>query len=146
VTNPAKREELLPRLKQICAGIEGVDQVIDGRDAPSLGMPTPAENPGCGDLILFAKAGYAFLKSPSWSDAVVESKTYLGTHGYPASDPEMDGVFVASGYGIKKGAPLGKISNLDVAPTLARLLGVALPGVEGHPLERILESDALTAP
>jgi predicted AlkP superfamily pyrophosphatase or phosphodiesterase len=146
VTNPAKRAEILPHLKQLCAGIEGVDQVIDGSDAPSLGMPTPQENPGCGDVILFAKPGYAFLKGPNWNDAVVEAKSYLGTHGYPASDPELDGIFVASGYGIKKGAQLGKISNLEVAPTVARLLGVALPGADGHPLEAILDAGALTAP
>ena len=29
------------------------------------------------------------------------SKNYLGTHGYPNSDPELDGIFIASGYGIK---------------------------------------------
>jgi predicted AlkP superfamily pyrophosphatase or phosphodiesterase len=143
VTNPSRRDELLPRLKELCAGIEGVAQVIDGQDAPSLGMPTPAENPGCGELILFAKPGYAFLKSPNWNEAVVDTRTYLGTHGYPATDPELDGIFIASGYGIKPGTHLGRISNLDVAPTVARLLGVQMNGIDGHAREEILEPDTL---
>jgi predicted AlkP superfamily pyrophosphatase or phosphodiesterase len=139
INDPARRAELLPKLKRIAAGIEGIDQVIDGADANRLGMPTPAENSGTGDLILFAKPGYAFLKGQNWTDVVSESKTYLGTHGYPASDPELDGIFLASGVGIKKGVALGRVSNLDVAPTAARLLGITLPNVEGKPIAAALE-------
>lgn len=140
VTDPAKRAELVPRLKQLCAGIEGVAQVVEGADANSFGMPTPAENQGTGDVILFAKPGYAFLKSAGWKDVVSDTKAYLGTHGYLASDPELDGIFVAAGRGIKPGVNLGRISNLDVAPTAARLLGLELKDVEGKVLEEALES------
>lgn len=141
VTDPARRAELLPKLKSICSGIEGVAQVIDGSDAPSLGMPAPAENQGMGDLILFAKPGYAFLKNPNWDAVVSDSKSYLGTHGYPASDPELDGIFIASGPGIKPGVNLGRISNLDVAPTAARILGLELNGAEGKPLLQALSTE-----
>ena len=48
VTDPAKRGELLPKLKELCAKIEGVAQVIDGEDGPKLGMPTPFGKPGHG--------------------------------------------------------------------------------------------------
>ncbi len=145
-TDPAKKAALLPKLKELCVGIEGVEQVLDGEQAPTLGMPTPAENPGTGDLILYAKAGYAFLKNAGGDTAVTDTRTYLGTHGYPASDPELEGVFFASGYGIKPGGSLGKIRNLDVAPTAARLLGVPLPEVQGEVLEEILDAAALPAP
>ena len=37
VTDPAKRAELLPKLKTLCAGLEGVKEVIDGQDGPRLG-------------------------------------------------------------------------------------------------------------
>jgi predicted AlkP superfamily pyrophosphatase or phosphodiesterase len=57
-----------------------------------------------------------------------------GSHGYPATDPDMDALFIASGYGVRPGALPAKISNLDVAPTIARLLGVALPSAKGKPL------------
>ena len=58
--NSAGKAELLPKLKELFAATEGVDKVIDGNDGPTLGMPKPNENQGMGDLVLYAKAGYAF--------------------------------------------------------------------------------------
>jgi predicted AlkP superfamily pyrophosphatase or phosphodiesterase len=138
VTDPAKRSELLPKLQTLCAGLEGVKEVIDGRDGPKLGMPTPAENQGMGDLVLYAKDGYAFFQGLDGTEIVREGKNYSGTHGYRNTDPELDGIFLASGYGIKPGTKLERVSNLDVAPTIAKLLGVPLPNVEGRVLEEIL--------
>ena len=140
VTDPAKRAGLLPKLKTLCAGLEGVAKVIDGNDGPTLGMPTPAENQGMGDLVLYAKDGYAFFQGLDGAEVVRESKTYLGTHGYLNTDPELDGIFLASGYGIKPGVKLERVTNLDVAPTIAELLGVPLPNVEGRVLTEILAS------
>jgi predicted AlkP superfamily pyrophosphatase or phosphodiesterase len=138
VTDPTKRSELVPKLKALCAGLEGVQQVLDGNDGPTLGMPTPAENQGMGDLVLYAKDGYAFFQGLDGADVVRESKIYLGTHGYINSDPELDGIFLASGYGIKPGVKLERVTNLDVAPTIADLLSVPLPNVEGRVLEEFL--------
>lgn len=138
VTDPARLPGLLPQLKALCGGLEGVAQVRDGADGPQLGLPLPGENQGMGDLMLFAKAGYAFKDDSVGSNVVVESKNLLGTHGYLASDPEMDGVLVAWGYGIRGGVRLDRIANLDVAPTLAELLGVSLPQVEGRVLRELL--------
>ncbi len=139
VTNPARKAELLPKLKEMFAQTEGVDRVIDGTEGHTLGMPTPEENPGMGDLILYPKAGYAF-KNDAGGDAVVApSVGYAGTHGYLNSDPELDGIFIASGRGIKKGILLDRMANLDVAPTIAKLMELKLPDVDGRMLEEILE-------
>jgi predicted AlkP superfamily pyrophosphatase or phosphodiesterase len=138
VTDPAKRDAVLPKLREICAGLEGVDKVIDGADAHSIDIPTPAENQGTGDLILVAKPGYAFQAKLDGDATTGDPKNYYGTHGYLASDPELDGVFLAWGYGIKPGTKLGKIRNRDVAPTIAELLGVPLPNVEGRVLKEML--------
>jgi hypothetical protein len=43
----------------------------------------------------------------------------------------MDPIFIASGYGVRAGAALGRIANIDVASTLADLLGVRLPDARG---------------
>jgi hypothetical protein len=40
--------------------------------------------------------------------------------------------------GIKKGVTLETIANTSIAPTLARILGVPLPGTEGPVLDEIL--------
>jgi predicted AlkP superfamily pyrophosphatase or phosphodiesterase len=138
VPDPAKREALLPKLRELCTGLEGVDKVIDGKDAHTIDIPTPTENQGTGDLILTAKAGYAFQAKVDGDATNGDPKGYYGTHGYLASDPELDGAFIAWGYGIKPGTKLGKIRNRDVAPTVAELLGVPLPHVEGNALTEML--------
>lgn len=139
VTDPARRAELVPRLKELFAQTEGVAEVIDAATgAHALGMPTPAENQGMGELILYPKAGYAFSAVATGDTVVGPSVNYAGTHGYPSSDPELDGIFLAAGAGIKPGVRLDRVRNLDVAPTIARLLDVPLPNVEGRVLEEIL--------
>jgi predicted AlkP superfamily pyrophosphatase or phosphodiesterase len=84
-------------------------------------------------LLLTAKDGYSF--SGATGGPVTAAVPQLrGSHGYLASDPEMDALFIASGYGVRAGALAGRISNVDVAPTIAKLLGVALPSAKGKPL------------
>ena len=140
VTDPKRRAELLPRLKEILTMTEGVERVIDGNEGPSLGMPTPTENQGMGDLILYAKAGYAFNNSAAGDAETAPTVNYGGTHGFLNSDPELDGIFIASGRGIKKGVTLERMANLDVAPTMARLMGLKLPDTDGRVLTEILVS------
>ncbi len=138
VTDPARRDELLPRLREIFAATEGIAKVVDGEEGPSLGMPRPSENAGMGDLVLFAADGYAFRREMHEKSVVVPAVNYAGTHGYPSGDPELDGIFVASGAGIGKGIVLDRIRNLDVAPTLARLMGLEFPETDGRVVEEIL--------
>lgn len=139
VTNPARRSELLPRLREMFSTMEGIAEVIDGEKGHELGMPTPDENTGMGDLILFAAEGYAFRKEVTGEEVVVPAVNYGGTHGYPASDPELDGIFIAHGPNIKPGTVVDRVSNLDVAPTLARIMGLTLPEVDGRTIEEILK-------
>ena len=56
-----------------------------------------------------------------------------GSHGHDANLPDLHAVFVAWGTGIKPGVNLGDIDNRSVAPTIAKLLGIEMPGVEGKP-------------
>jgi predicted AlkP superfamily pyrophosphatase or phosphodiesterase len=60
----------------------------------------------------------------------------LGAHGYdPGRHPEMHGIFVALGRGVPKGARLPRVRAIDVAPTVAKLLGIAPPAsAEGTPI------------
>ncbi len=138
ITDPARKTELLPRLKTLFEGAEAVDRVIDAREAHTLGMPTPEENPGIGDLILYPKSGHSFSSAATGTAGVGPAVNYAGSHGYFNGDPELDGIFVASGAGIRQGVRLERIRNLDVAPTIARLLGLDLPNVDGRVLEEIL--------
>jgi hypothetical protein len=52
----------------------------------------------------------------------------LGAHGYdPSRYDAMHGILVAIGRGVPKGARLPRVRAIDVAPTVARLLGIAPP-------------------
>jgi len=55
-----------------------------------------------------------------------------GTHGYFPTHPEMRATFLIAGTA-KKGS-LGEIDMIDIAPTLAKVLGVPLPQATGKPL------------
>ncbi|HUG44815.1 MAG TPA: alkaline phosphatase family protein, partial [Acidobacteriota bacterium] len=110
VTNPAERDRLLPQLKQLLGGLEGVEQVIEPAGYAELGLPDPADNDQMGDLLLTAASGYSFSGAAE-GEAIVEIPDGAGAHGYPASDPDMDAVFIAWGYGIRPGARLDRVSN-----------------------------------
>ncbi len=139
ITEPTRRAELLPKLKELFANTEGVGRVLDAAtEAHALGMPTPAENEAMGELILYPKAGYAFTGAATGDIVNGPSVNYGGTHGYNSADPELDGIFIANGAGIKKGVKLDRVRNLDVAPTIARLLDVPLPTADGRAMEQIL--------
>jgi hypothetical protein len=131
--NQAQAADLLPKAVQAFQGVEGIDKVIGVDGFPSLGLPTPDKDAQMCQLLLTAKDGYSF--SGATGGPVTAAVPQLrGSHGYPASDPDMDALFIASGFGVRAGAMPAKISNLDVAPTIANLLGVALPSAKGKPL------------
>jgi predicted AlkP superfamily pyrophosphatase or phosphodiesterase len=76
------------------------------------------------DIVLVSKIGFA--NSGGHKETEVElQKTPKATHGYLGSLPEMKTVFIASGCGIKE-KNLGKMSMLEVAPTISDLLGIQL--------------------
>ena len=50
----------------------------------------------------------------------------------------MNAIFVAAGAGIKHGVKVSTIANIDVAPTIARMLGVSLEHAAGRAIEDIL--------
>jgi hypothetical protein len=92
-----------------------------------------------GDLVLTAIPGYSFNDSITATDVITESPTLKGTHGHLPDQDFMYATFIAAGAGIKPGSHLDTIRNTDVAPTMARLLGLKLPEAEGRELKEILK-------
>jgi predicted AlkP superfamily pyrophosphatase or phosphodiesterase len=75
---------------------------------------------------LEAKLGYSF--DDSLENPTVENLEELGityaTHGYSPHRPEYKCIFIASGATIARGKNFGPMDMVDVAPTLARILGL----------------------
>jgi predicted AlkP superfamily pyrophosphatase or phosphodiesterase len=135
VTDPSNRA-LVPKLRSLFQSVEGVDRVLGPADFPALGLPRPEEYSQMADLVLAAKDGYAFAAAHEGSPVVEVPES--GAHGYLSTDPALNALFVAWGKEIRKGVVLDVVNNLDLAPTIASLLGIQMEGVAGRKLDAIL--------
>ena len=140
LTVPDPTGELLARARKAIAGIEGIDAIIEPTDYARFGLPLPTVNNQMGVLFVTPKDGYSFTAAVGEEVVVDATEGSLGAHGYPATDADLSALFIASGAGIRQGVTLGVIDNVDVAPTMAELLGLNLPNVDGKVLKEILGS------
>ena len=138
VTVPDADGTVLARVRDAIAGIEGIDAVIETGDYARYGLPLPGANNQMGVLFITPKDGYAFA-APAEGDVVIDAtEGSLGAHGYPSTDPDLSALFIASGVGITPGVKLDVIDNVDLAPTMAELLGLSLGDIDGRVLKEIL--------
>jgi len=137
VSDPARKEELIPKLRRILANREGIDRVYEPNSFAELGLPLASASDQGPDLVLSALPDYSFANEAEGS--YVTGIDEGGTHGYLNTDPKMQAIFVAWGAGIASGVRLDKISNLDVAPTIAAILGIDMKTAKGHALKGILK-------
>ena len=131
LTDPADAAATIQSL--LSRNIEGLDKIIEPKDFAALGLAKPEQDPQMFHLLLTAKPGYSFAASTG-GPVTAAAPQIGGSHGYLASDPDMDPIFIASGYGVGPGAKLAAIQNIDVASTIAALLGVQLPTAIGKPI------------
>ena len=128
--NPTNSPEVSRKVMELMKSVEGIADVITPDRFEVLGLPLPQKDPQTFDVLLTAKAGYSF--SGATGGAVTAAvPQQQGSHGYLADDPDLDGIFIASGYGVKAGTKLQQMRSIDVAPTIAKLLGVSLPNAKG---------------
>jgi predicted AlkP superfamily pyrophosphatase or phosphodiesterase len=125
--------------RKLFSGAEGIARVAGPEDYPSLGLPAIERDAQMSDLVLYASPGYAFSGGNTGA-TITTGSTVTGSHGYPNTDHDMDAIFIAWGYGIKAGVRLDEVRNVDVAPTVAELLGVKMPDdIEGKAIRAILK-------
>lgn len=143
LTDPATKDADKAKVVELMKQTEGVADVLDAAvEHGNLRMPDPAKNPQMADLVLVAKDGYAFNNLAVGDQdilPIVMNVHNVGHHGYVASDPRMNTLFVAWGRGIRKGQKVGVVDNTDVAPTIAHLLGLTLESADGRVIKEMLE-------
>jgi predicted AlkP superfamily pyrophosphatase or phosphodiesterase len=113
-----------------------VEEVVDRERLESLSADPDAE------LIIDAAPGVYFsdrFEGPLVRDSVEDR----GTHGQLPTRPGLEASFIAFGPGIDAGRNLGRMALTQVAPTLARLLG--LPGdilaSDEKPIQELMSDD-----
>ena len=87
---------------------------------------------------LEAEPGYAFSDATTGPRLAAAAGHAVG--GYLPDRVEMDAGFVAFGPGLRRGVRVPRMGLVDVAPTLARLVGLPLPEADGHALVGLLEA------
>lgn len=126
----------LERAREALAGIPEVSVYARDEIPERLRVRHPTRT---GDLLLLTHPPFMF-SPPSWSHALRLGLLRLvgrgeGMHGYDPELDEMGGIFLALGREVPPGLRLGRVRAVDVAPTVAALLGIDPPAeAEGHAL------------
>ncbi len=134
LTDRSASASLVPRIRAAVAGLEGVDRVVTGAELATLGLPDPETSDQAPDVVVAARDGYDFGRADTGATIIDTDATHVGHHGALNTDPSMRALFLAWGRDIKRGARLGDVRAIDVAPTIAEWLGVKLPSAEGTSL------------
>jgi Type I phosphodiesterase / nucleotide pyrophosphatase len=106
-----------------------------------------------GDVLALMVEGYNFdgIQSPVVArlddgdpnvTAVYSVPNFYGAHGHDSNLDSMSAIFMAAGPDIKQRTRLRDVRNIDVAPTVLEILGIAAgPTVDGEVIDRALARD-----
>ena len=115
-------------LRQLAAEpANGIAAVRSGSELKALGAFPDAA------FLVVMRLGYYAGTSLS-GEQVTAIPAGHGGHGFAPTEPEMRAAFFIAGRGIAAHRDLGVIDMRQIAPSLAAILGVAMPGAEGAPL------------
>jgi predicted AlkP superfamily pyrophosphatase or phosphodiesterase len=87
-----------------------------------------SKDPRAGDIVIVMEEEYLLLKpgEPPYGNR--------GNHGWDPEGPNMHGIFVISGPGVRAGATIPRFENVDIYPLLTEILGLRpAPNIEGEP-------------
>jgi predicted AlkP superfamily pyrophosphatase or phosphodiesterase len=132
LADPSRRQDALAAL----GALPGVTVWAGDAVPKSLHYAFPGR---MGDLVAVTTPPRFFVASDTLQSVTIRVRGVdQGAHGYDPALPEMGGLFLAVGRGVAKGARLPPVQAIDVAPTIARLLGIDAPrNSEGLPLPGI---------
>jgi predicted AlkP superfamily phosphohydrolase/phosphomutase len=134
--SPALLDELVSTLSKVRDpnGQPVFARIVRRQEMGGLHLSSPYS----GDLFVQAEPGYVL--SDEWGkEETFEPTSYYGGAGYDSALGEMHSIFVAAGRGVREGETISAVSVVDIAPTVARLLGFTPAEiVDGLALEEIM--------
>lgn len=135
----AKNEAAAKEIEAIFAEVHRVEaspiwRIISRQDAAKLGTDPRAA--------FFIEAAPGFVISEQAAGKRTTEKLSKGTtqavSGYIPSRSEMRGILIATGKGIALRTTIEYARLIDLAPTMARLLGLEINPVRGHAISKML--------
>jgi predicted AlkP superfamily pyrophosphatase or phosphodiesterase len=109
----------------------GLFRVIRRAELDALGADPAA--------LLFLEPIEGYMVSDGFAgDAFVAATSARGQHGFLPAEASMHTGLVAAGAGVKAGVAVPLARQVDVAPTVARLLGLTMSETDGAPMVGIL--------
>ena len=118
--------------KQIDRRYRGLVEIVPRADLEAMGA-----FPGAA-FGLAAAEGYMLVATDAPA-ALLPTGGLVGMHGYLPTLPGMATGFIAAGPGVQRGVTIPLLRQLDVAPTVAALLGVSLDQAVGFAVPGVLE-------
>jgi len=151
------------RQPQGCVEAADVRPLLDDLKAGLLAIPHPETGEPLVEKVLERDELYQGPHAHLAPDLTVVLRDWryrtIGLHDFttnklispsfgPTGDHRMEGVLIASGTAVQKGASLGESANLlDIAPTILHLLGVPVPGdMDGRVLTELFDPAVVPPP
>lgn len=137
-----KRAALLAEVRTLLQAQEGVGRLIEREEFPSLGLPAAGELDEYYPDFAFESEIDCFVHfDHEERDVIKRYSKFIGMHGFLPQREPLKAVFAAAGPSIRAGVRLPEIRIVDVAPTIARLLGTELARADGRALDEIWKED-----
>ena len=133
--------DLTVKIRAAFAANPATDSVPTEEEIRAQGWPSRDDNTTAFDVLAYAKEDWAFggRAEKEHRGACPPAEQQTGAHGYPNTRPLMQAIFIASGAAIRRTGPQPSFSNIDVAATIAQILGLPQTGMDGKPLTAILK-------
>ncbi len=103
----------------------GILEVLDREAAVRRGGFAEA------DYVLVAQKGYE-VRDEATGEYCRSTLHQKAQHGYSEKFEEMRASFLITGRGIERGKDIGALNLIDIAPTLAAIMGFEMPQAEGE--------------
>ena len=138
ITDTAHHDAIASKVREACKNAKGIEKVIGPDEYPEYGVADPKADPHSPDLIIFADNGCYFGDTSAGAISFADKPERKGSHGHDPNFPNLHATFIAWGRGIQQGVNVGEIKNIDVAPTIAKLMRLDLGNTDGKPLAGVL--------
>ena len=129
--------ELTTKIRAAFSGSPATASMPNDEEVAAQGWPGREDNPTAFDVLVYAKEGWKFGGERKPGNAGDEAQT--GAHGYPSTRALMQAIFIASGAAIRPAGEQAPFPNVDVAATIAAILGLPQTGMDGRALTGILK-------